>query len=796
MAVVGFDFGNLNCYIAVARQGGIDVITNDYSLHATPACVAFGSKDRVCGVAARQKVNTNFKSTAINFKQILGLKFSDPLAQKIKKYIPCEMVQLENDEIGLKVNYLDKWQVLTPEQVTAALLVKLKSITELACDEIKCVSDLVVTVPPFFTDVQRRALKAAVDLTGMNCLKLVNENSAAASAYGIYKQDLPPEGSPPKVVVIVDGGHTSVQATLCLFNKGKCEIVGYTYDTDVGGMYFDSCIREHFRKMFMDKYNINAETNPRAWLRLLDECEKIKKQMSSNSIALPLNIECFMNDIDVTGSVCREEFEDMAAPLFEKIRVLLQRLLQETGYTVDKINEVEIIGGSSRIPLFKKITKDVFGKEPKTTMNQDDSISRGAALQCAILSPAVRVRDFVLSEKLGHQIVIKYGESTEVKALWKGNAEIGSTKLITTLRRGDFIVDGLYNSPYEVQPGNFIGRWIVKGVTPNADGSDKKVKIKAGVNICGIFEVSGATAFEVVPLSKEEIDAEAAKNVPNDEAKEGEEKAPEQQQQQQQQQQPPAAKTKTITTELTVEAQLPYSFDIYKAREFELKMQQTDFLEKQKADAKNAVEEYVYDMRDKLCDVLADFIQEKDAEEFKGLLQKTEDWLYEDGEDGETKMYEEKLSYLKKFGDPVVERYHEFENRSTLFEAIETKIMQIDKFIDQYNSGVEAYSHIDKNDVKKVQDAVEEKRKWVWENKDKQAKKAKYDAPHVWCREISSAKASLDSIVNPIMNKPKPKVEPPKEEPPKKEKKEPAPQAEEHKDVNGQTKQPQEMEID
>ncbi|CEF67335.1 Heat shock protein 4 [Strongyloides ratti] len=787
MAVVGFDFGNLNCYIAVARQGGIDVITNDYSLHATPACVAFGSRDRVCGIAARQKVNTNFKSTVLNFKQLLGLKFSDPEAKKMKKYIPCEMVQLDNDNIGLKVNYLDKEQILTPEQVTAALFVKLKSITELSCEEIKCVSDLVVTVPPYFTDVQRRALKAAVDLTGMNCLRLVNENSAAASAYGIYKQDLPPEGSPPKVVVIVDGGHTSVQATLCLFNKGKCEIVGYTYDTDVGGLYFDSSIREHFRKMFVEKYKINAETNPRAWLRLLDECEKIKKQMSTNSIALPLNIECFMNDVDVTGKMCREEFENVAAPLFERVRSLLQRLLQETGYTPDKINEVEIIGGSSRIPSFKKIIKDVFGMEPKTTMNQDDSISRGAALQCAILSPAVRVRDFALYEKLGHQIVIKYGDSNDLKALWKGNAEVGSTKLITTLRRGDFIVDGLYNSPYEVQPQNFIGRWVVKGVTPNADGSDKKVKIKAGVNNSGIFEVFGATAYEVVPLCKEEIEAEAneaAKNPPSEETKEGEENASEKQQ-------PAAPKTKTISTELVVEAQIPYIFDIYKARDFELKMQQTDLLEKQKADAKNAVEEYVYDMRDKLCEVLADFIQESEADEFKAHLQKTEDWLYEDGEDAETKVYEEKLSFLKKIGDPVVERYHEYENRAILFEAIETKIMQIDKFIDQYNNGVEAYSHIDKNDVKKVQDAVEEKRKWVWENKDKQAKKAKYDAPHVWCREISNAKALLDSIVNPIMNRPKPKVEPPK-----KEKKEPAQPAEESQDINGETKQPQEMEID
>uniref|UniRef100_A0A0N4Z1P7 Heat shock 70 kDa protein 4L n=1 Tax=Parastrongyloides trichosuri TaxID=131310 RepID=A0A0N4Z1P7_PARTI len=773
MAVVGFDFGNLNCYIAVARQGGIDVITNDYSLHATPACVAFGNKDRVSGVGARQKVNTNFKSTVLNFKQLLGLKFSDPRAQKMKRFIPCEMVQLEDDNIGLKVNYLGEWQILTPEQIAAALFVKLKSITEQACSEIKCVSDLVVSIPPYFTDIQRRALKVAVDLTGMNCLKLVNENSAAASAYGIYKSDLPVEGNPPRIVAIIDGGHTSVQATLCSFNKGKCEIIGYTYDTDVGGLYFDDCIREHFRKMFIEKYKIDAETNPRSWLRLLDECEKIKKQMSTNSIAMPLNIECFMNDIDVSGKMSRDEFEHVAGPLFEKIKNILHKLFEETGYTPDKVNEVEIIGGSSRVPLFRKIVKDVFGKEPKTTMNQDDSISRGAALQCAILSPAVRVRDFSLYERLGNQVVIKYGDSNDLKSLWKGNAEIGSSKLITTFRKEDFIIDGLYNAPYEVQPQNFIGRWIIKGVTPNSDGGEKKIKVKAGVDYSGIFNVFGATAYEIVPLSKEELEAEAAAKAAeaakaaatsNEEKKEGDETKKEadnkkKENEEEKVKEEPAIKTKTITTELIIEAQIPYQFNVLKAREFEFKMQQTDLLEKQKADAKNAVEEYVYNMRDKLCETLSEFIQENDAEEFKSLLQKTEDWLYEDGEDAETKVYEEKLSFLKKYGDPVVERYQEFESRAISFEAIEHKIMQVDKFIDQYSAGVEAYSHIDETDVKKVQDAVEEKRRWVWDNKDKQAKKAKYDAPHVWSHEINSAKASLDSIVNPIMNKPKPKQE-------------------------------------
>uniref|UniRef100_A0A1I8EI82 DnaK protein n=1 Tax=Wuchereria bancrofti TaxID=6293 RepID=A0A1I8EI82_WUCBA len=381
MSVVGFDFGNVNSFIAVARQGGIETIANDYSLRATPSCVAFTTRGRSMGVAARQQLNTNIKNTIINFKHLLGRKFSDQVTQKYRKFMPCEMIQLPNDDIGLKVQYFNEERVFTPEQVVATFLVKLKDITENSSHGMRNVTDCVVSVPFYFADAQRRALLTAVRIAGLNCLQILNETTAVALAYGIYKQDLPAENEPPRIVAFIDVGHSAAQAVLVAYNKGKLTVLGATYDLEVGGLAFDDVIREYFSKLFYDTYKIDVTSNKRAWFRLLDECEKIKKQMSTNSTSIPLNIECFMNDMDVTGKMQRSQFEELAQPLLDRVRILLTNLLRESGKKAEEVESVELVGGTSRIPAIKKITFEVFGKEPKTTMNQDEAVARGAFLR-------------------------------------------------------------------------------------------------------------------------------------------------------------------------------------------------------------------------------------------------------------------------------------------------------------------------------------------------------------------------------------------------------------------------------
>ncbi|KIH53698.1 DnaK family protein [Ancylostoma duodenale] len=510
----------------------------------------------------------------------------------------CSVIKTAYLHPCVQVNYQGRDAVFTPEQVLACLYTKLRDIIESQLKDVKKVTDCVVTVRLF-------------------CVPRLFLPLFCSYLFRIYKQDLPEESAKARYVVFLDVGHASTQASLVAFHKGKLQMLGTTYDLSVGGIWLDDVLREHFCQMFKKTYGINARDSPRAWLRLLDECEKVKKQMSANQTPIPLNIECFLEDKDVTGKVQRSEFEELAAPLFEKIRQLLLRLLEETGVKKEDVDSVEMVGGSSRIPIIRRIVQDVFGKDPKTTMNQDEAVARGAAMQCAILSPAFRVREFSIKDTQPYRI----------KITWSGGASEGGesdvfverdefpfSKMVSLYRSDTFQVDARYALPNTIPHTlSAVGSWRVLGVTPNADGQPRKVKIKVRLNPNGVFAVCSATMYdtqivEESPASAEQpMEQDDTSQPPADQPAPGAPPADAAAQ-------PPAApkpKTKTISTELKVEERLPVVFDIEKYAGIEMNMQAADLHEKQKADAKNAVEEYVYEMRDKLSDSLAEFVTEK-----------------------------------------------------------------------------------------------------------------------------------------------------------------------------------------
>ena len=188
----------------------------------------------------------------------------------------------------------------------------------------------------------------------------MNETTATALSYGFYKQDLPEDK--PRNVVFVDCGQASLQVSACAFTKGKLKMLASTWD-QIGGRDVDHALAEHFAKEFYDRYKMNAKTNARAWLRLLTEIEKLKKQMSANSTKLPLNIECFMDDVDVSSSMQRADMEELCASVFQRVEMTFRRLLTESKLSLDDIHSVEIVGGSSRIPAIKTLIEQVCGHE-------------------------------------------------------------------------------------------------------------------------------------------------------------------------------------------------------------------------------------------------------------------------------------------------------------------------------------------------------------------------------------------------------------------------------------------------
>lgn len=288
------------------------------------SCVAFAGKRRALGVSAKNQLVTNMKNTFSNFKHLLGRKFADPVAQDELKQTTCRVEQTEDKGVGIRMNYLDEERVFTPEQCAGMLMTKLKETATTALQ--MPVSDCVVAVPFYFTNAQRQALLDAAAIAKWHPLRLINETTATALAYGFYKDDLPEPELKPRNVVFVDCGHSALQVSICAFTKGKLKMLASACDR-VGGRDFDRVLADYFAKEFVTKYKIDAHKDQRAYTRLLAEVEKMKKQMSANSIRLPLNIECFMNEIDVTSGLQRDEMEQMCEGIFKRIEATMVKCL-------------------------------------------------------------------------------------------------------------------------------------------------------------------------------------------------------------------------------------------------------------------------------------------------------------------------------------------------------------------------------------------------------------------------------------------------------------------------------------
>lgn len=819
MSVVGFDLGSYTCFIGVARAGGIETIANEYSDRCTPAYVSFNEKSRCMGVSAKNQSTTNLKNTVSCFKRFIGRAFTDPFVQNELKnhFRPYQVVEGPNGKINIQASYMGDVQTFTPEQVTAMMLTKLKETAEM---NLKTkVVDVVVSVPSYFSDSERRAMLDSCQIAGLNCLKIMSDTTAAALSYGIYKQDLPAETEKARNVVFVDLGYSSLQTSVVSFNKGKLKVLSLASDPSLGGRDFDKVIRDYFVEEFKKKYKIDASTKPKALVRLTQECEKVKKLMSANSEPIPLNIECFMEDKDVTGKIDRGTFEELSGSLLNRVEDVLTYLQQSCKLSASDIYSVEIVGGSSRIPAVKNLVKKVFGQDPSTTLNADEAIARGCALQCAILSPTFRVRDFNIMEAQPYSITLSWqlgkdnqvtDESDNTMEVFPKFHQIPFSKMLTFYRKDPFQLEARYTHEKDIPiPHPFIGAFKVNDIVPQKNGENSKVKVKVRVNSHGVFTVMSATMTEKLEDEKadgdkngpEDMDVDSEKKNEEDSQTQGEEQqqvngegaeqAPMQTDQEgEQAQQQGEQKTenkeedkketkedndkkKKKTPKKTVKSiDLPIDFIVQQMTkdqinlllEKEGQMIMQDKLEKERADSKNAVEEYVYDTRDKLSTVFEGFAKEADRESLSKLLMDTEDWLYDEGEDQSKQVYIDKIAQLKKLGQPIQDRYNESLERPKAFEDLALAITKVRKFMDLYDQKDEKYNHIDAADVEKVKKCLNEKVDWYEKQLTAQNKLQPYDKPAVLTSQIRTTQQNLESTCNPIMNKPKPKVEPPKEE--------------------------------
>lgn len=653
MSVVGVDFGSLNTVVAVARNRGVDVITNEVSNRATPSLVGFGPKSRYLGESAKTQEISNLKNTVGSLKRLIGRSLKDPDVQIEQKYVSAQLVEI-NGQVGAEVQYLGQKEQFTATQLAAMFFSKIRQST---AAEIKLpVQELVMSVPTWFTDAQRRAIIDAAEIAGLRLLRLINDTTAAALGYGITKLDLPAADEKPRRVAFVDVGYSDYSCSIVEFKKGELAVKGNAYDRHLGGRDFDRALVEHLQKEFLGKYKIDIFSNPKALTRVYAAAEKLKKVLSANQQA-PLNIESLMNDIDVRAMITRQEFEAMTEPLINRIDTILEQALAEAKINKEDIDIIEVVGGGSRVPAIKERIQGFFSKPLSFTLNQDEAIARGCAFSCAILSPIFKVRDFAIQDIINYPIEFAWekdadipDEDTSLTVFNKGNV-MPSTKILTFYRKQAFDLEARYAKP-EGLPGKaspFIGRFSVKGVKATGGPEDFMIcKLKARVNIHGVLNVESGYYVEDQEV-EEEIKEEGDKKDGDAMDTDAKDEKP---------------KTRKVKKQVR-KGELPivsatHSLEIATKNavsEKEAAMVMEDKLVADTEEKKNELETYIYDLRNKLDDQYADFASDEEKEKIREKLSASEDWLYDEGDDTTKAVYVAKMDEIRALAGPVVQRH-------------------------------------------------------------------------------------------------------------------------------------------
>lgn len=618
--------------------------------------VGFGPKSRYLGEPAKTQEISNLKNTVGSLKRLAGRSLSDPDVQIEQQYVSAPLVDIMG-QVGAEVTYLGQKEKYNATQLVSMFLSKVKAT---ASAELKApVSDLVMSVPAWFTDIQRRALMDAAEIAGLKLLRLMNDTTAAALGYGITKTDLPAPDEKPRRVAFIDIGHSNYSCSIVEFKKGELTVKSTAYDRHFGGRDFDKALLEHFAAEFKEKFKIDIKTNPKAMVRVAAAAEKLKKILSANQQA-PIHIESLMNDVDVSTLMKREELEALVEPLLKRVHVPLEQALAEAKLTKEDIDIIELVGGCTRVPALKERIQTFFGKGLSFTLNQDEAIARGCAFSCAILSPQFRVRDFAIHDIVNYPIEFTWekspdipDEDTSLTVFSKGNT-MPSTKILTFYRKEAFNLEAKYAQP-ELLPGKvnpWIGRFTVKNVKADSKDDFMICKLKARLNLHGILNVESGyfvedmEVEEPIPEEKETEKKDGDKKDPDVchdpvvalQSSSGDEHTTKR----------PRLNETVLTPEKAMETDdKPKTRKVKKqvrkgdlpiisgtasledsakatAAEQESSMIMEDKLVADTEEKKNELETYIYEMRNKIDDQYADFANDDEKAKLKAKLEASE----------------------------------------------------------------------------------------------------------------------------------------------------------------------------
>ncbi|ORX41671.1 hsp71-like protein [Piromyces finnis] len=486
--IIGIDLGTTYSCIAVWRNGHVEVIANEQGNRTTPSLVVFTSTERLVGDEARQKNGIDFKNVVSDVKRLIGRNFNDMEVQSDLRYWPFKVVNKQGKPY-VQVEYKNEIKDFMPEEISAMILSKLKDYAQDYLGSENVVKDVVITVPAYFNDAQRRATKDAGRIAGLNVLQIINEPTAAALAYGLNKTI---KGEENVLIVDIGGGTTDV--SLLSINNGTFTVKATAGNAHLAGEDFTNQLLDYFVEEFKRKYDKDISTNLRSLNRLRRACERAKCILSSSFYA-SIEIEYLFDGIDFYSSITRAQFEELNSDLFEKILEPIERVLIDADLDKSDINEIVLVGGSTRIPKIQKLVSSYFdGKELRKTVNPDEAVACGAAIQAANIlgDQSESIKNLNLYDVISLSLGVD-NRGTTVDTLIKRNTHIpaeGKDIRITCHDGQTVIRFRVVQGERElVKDNTVLGEVVLEGIT-SAPRSETKVELTYKVDINGIIHVS------------------------------------------------------------------------------------------------------------------------------------------------------------------------------------------------------------------------------------------------------------------------------------------------------------------